>query len=193
MFIFLADKIISIIALLILSPLLFVIAVCVYFDLGNPIIFKQKRVGLHGKVFEIYKFRSMKNSNSSEVLQAHEETDRISKFGNFLRNSNFDELPQLINILKGDISVVGPRPHEVSQDRLFSRTLENYTLRHEVLPGLTGLAQVSGLSGPIKSQDQLIQRTEYDISWVNNKSIFLYFKIILSTFLIFVRAVLGLK
>ena len=193
MFIFLSDKIISLFALLILSPLLLFIALFVYFDLGRPIIFKQKRVGLNGKVFEIYKFRSMKHSNSTEVLQAHEENHRISKFGNYLRLSNFDELPQLINILKGDLSVVGPRPHEISQDRLFSRTIKNYNLRHKVMPGLTGLAQISGLSGPIKSQAQLIQRTEYDITWVNNKSIFLYFIIILRTFMVLVRAVLGLK
>ena len=160
MIIYLADKLISIFALLILSPLLILIAILVYLDLSSPIIFKQNRVGLHGRVFEIYKFRSMKHSNSLEVLQAHEETDRISKFGNFLRQSNLDELPQLINILKGDLSVVGPRPHEVSQDRLFSRTIENYTLRQKVKPGLTGYAQVVGLNGPIKSKDQLLQRTK---------------------------------
>lgn len=184
MIIYLADKLISIFALLILSPLLLLIAILVYLDLGSPIIFKQNRVGLHGRVFEIYKFRSMKHSNSLEVLQAHEETERISKFGNILRQSNLDELPQLINILSGSMSVVGPRPHEISQDKYYLETIDGYHLRYKVKPGLTGHAQVNGFSGPIYNKNIILRRVENDIYWVNNKSMVLYFKIIFKTFLL---------
>lgn len=182
MFIIFADKLISIFALFILSPLLFVIAILVYFDLGSPIIFKQKRVGINGKEFEIYKFRSMKNTKALIVLQAHEEKKRISKFAHILRLSNFDELPQLFNILKGDMSVVGPRPHESSHDIIFSKKIKNYKIRQKVKPGLTGLAQINGYAGPIESNFQIIQRVKYDIYWVKKKNFCLYLLIILKTF-----------
>jgi putative colanic acid biosynthesis UDP-glucose lipid carrier transferase len=187
MFIALTDKVISIIALLLLTPLLLIIAIFVYLDLGRPIIFKQKRVGLNGKVFEIYKFRSMKHSNSSKVLQAHEEEERISNLGNFLRLNNFDELPQLINVIKGHMSLVGPRPHELSQDLLFSNEVIYYKFRSRVKPGITGLAQANKLNGPLISKKMLHKRVKHDIYWVRKKSYCLYILILLQTFLMIIK------
>lgn len=189
MFIYISDKLISILAILFLSPLLLVVSVVIYYNMGSPIIYKQKRVGLNSREFTIYKFRSMKQSTSSKVLQAHEEEKRITRLGHILRKSNLDELPQLLNILNGDMSFVGPRPHEKSQDRLFSQTIENYSLRYKVKPGLTGLAQVNQFSGPIKNNHMLNKRVEHDIFWVKNKGIYLYYKIIFNTFLLLIKNV----
>lgn len=182
MLIYLSDKVISVISLIILSPLLLFISILIYFDLGRPIFFTQKRVGLHGRVFKIYKFRTMKKSNHRKVLQAHEEHERITKVGAIFRSSRLDELPQLLNVIKGDMSIVGPRPHEESQDKHFCNEIINYKLRHMVKPGLTGFAQVNGFTGPITDNQMIMKRIDYDLIWVRERNIFLYYIIILRTF-----------
>ena len=189
MFIFLTDKIISIFALLVLSPLIFIIGIIVYFDLGSPIIFKQKRVGLHGKVFEIYKFRTMKNSNSSVIKQSHLEQERITKFGKFLRTSHLDELPQIYNVLKGDMSIVGPRPHEINQDKEFEKKYPKYMLRRNCLPGITGLSQINGFAGPIINEEFMHCRIHYDLVYNERIGVRLYFYIIFKTFILIVSQI----
>ena len=164
----------------------------IYFDLGRPIIFKQKRVGLHGKVFEIYKFRTMKHSNSSKVKQSHLEDDRITKLGKLLRTLHLDELPQFYNVLRGDMSIVGPRPHELSQDKIFFNDYLSYKLRRNCLPGLTGLSQIKGFAGPIINENFLKKRIRYDAFYSSNVKFNFYLYIIFKTFIVLTFAFITL-
>lgn len=166
------DIVFSLFALILLSPVLLILAVLIKLNLGSPILFKQQRPGLHGKVFTIYKFRTMTDGNdeSGELLP---DSKRLTKFGKFLRASSLDELPELINILKGDMSFVGPRPLSVKYLPYYN---EYEKQRHYVRPGLTGLAQVNG-----RNKATWEERFEYDIEYVNQLSILLDIKIILKT------------
>jgi lipopolysaccharide/colanic/teichoic acid biosynthesis glycosyltransferase len=134
------DVICSLLALIVLSPVLLVTAILVRFKLGSPVIFKQKRPGLHEKIFTLYKFRTMTNQRDEQGDLLPDEV-RLTKFGKMLRSTSLDELPELWNILKGDMSVVGPRP-QLIKDMVFMTTEQRE--RHSVRPGLTGLAQVNG-------------------------------------------------
>ena len=148
---------------------------------GRPVFFRQLR-GLHGKRFNIFKFRTMLNENTTtEIKQAHLENHRITRTGNFLRNSFLDELPQLINVLLGDMSLVGPRPHEAGQDEQFKRLVDNYSQRQRLKPGLTGLAQLRGLVGPITLNEYLILRVSSDLELVDKFSLSFYAKILAIT------------
>jgi sugar transferase EpsL len=166
------DFIVSLIALIILSPVMLVTAILVRYKLGSPVIFKQQRPGLYGKPFYLYKFRTMtdERDENGELLPDHM---RLTPFGQLLRKLSLDELPQLYNVLKGDMSFVGPRP-------LLMKYLPYYTheemKRHNVRPGITGLAQVSGRNN--LSWDE---RLKLDVYYVENQSIFLDFYIMLKT------------
>jgi len=150
------DFILSLVAIVILSPLMVVIAILVRVKLGSPVIFKQKRPGLNEKIFTIYKFRTMTDERD-ETGELLPDSERLTKFGKFLRSTSLDELPELLNILKGDMSIVGPRPQLV-KDMVFM-TVEQRK-RHNVLPGLTGLAQVNGRNG-ITWEEKLALDLEY--------------------------------
>lgn len=175
------DKFFAILAVMTLLPLLLFVCIAIFFTQGSPIFFSQERTGKDQRTFKILKFRSMKRIDSETVEQAHLEKHRITKFGGFLRATNFDELPQLFNILKGDMSFVGPRPHEKKQDEKFSIDLPSYKKRHSTKPGLTGLAQVSSYSGPIIDDDFLRKRVAYDIVWCRDPSLKRYINIWLCT------------
>ena len=153
------DFILSLCALIVLSPVLLIVAILVRVKLGSPIIFKQKRPGKDEKIFTLYKFRTM-TDEKDENGNLLPDSERLTKFGKFLRSTSLDELPELINILKGDMAIVGPRP-------LLVEYLEFYTEeekhRHDVRPGLTGLAQVNGRNN-LKWDDRLA----YDVKYVNN-------------------------
>jgi lipopolysaccharide/colanic/teichoic acid biosynthesis glycosyltransferase len=136
----LLDLSIALISLIILSPLMILIGILVAVFLGRPIFFRQKRPGFHGKIFKIYKFRTM-NEKTDESNQLLPDKDRLTKFGQFLRTTSLDELPELFNILLGDMSIVGPRPLLISYLPLYN---PHQMRRHDVLPGLTGWAQVNG-------------------------------------------------
>ncbi|MEN6294430.1 MAG: sugar transferase [Methanobacterium sp.] len=166
------DIILSIASLIILSPLLLIIAILVHFDIKSPIIYKQKRIGLNGKTFTIYKFNKMKDfhDKNGELLP---DEQRITKFGMFLRSSSLDELPQLWNILKGDMSIVGPRPL-LEKDLAFMNPEQRK--RHFVLPGLTGLAQINGRNH-LKWEDKF----KYDLEYTQNISFSGDIKICLKT------------
>jgi putative colanic acid biosysnthesis UDP-glucose lipid carrier transferase len=138
---------------------------------GNP-IFVQKRVGKNRKIFKCYKFRSMRINLTPEI-QAVEHDERITRVGRFLRYSGLDEFPQFINILLGQMSVVGPRPHMVAHDEMFEKMIPQYSKRHKVKPGITGLAQIKGCRGSISNSEQLEARTRYDIFYVANMNLFL--------------------
>ena len=147
----------------------------------GPIIFKQKRNGLHGKEFWIYKFRSMRENEESDEQQATKEDARKTKIGNFMRRTNIDEIPQFLNVFLGDMSIVGPRPHMVKHTEEYSKQVDNFMVRHWVKPGITGWSQVTGLRGEIKNTDQIAKRVEGDIWYIEHWSFALDIRIIFMT------------
>lgn len=171
------DILFSLIFIVILSPFFIVISIMVKTSSPGPIFFKQIRTGFRGEEFYIYKFRSMKQNLEADTKVATENDPRKTKMGTFLRKYNLDELPQLLNILKGDMSFVGPRPHMVSQTKDFYDTYNNYLVRHWVKPGLTGWAQVNGLRG----NSNIEKRLKFDIYYIENWSIFFDIQIIFLT------------
>ena len=158
-----------------------IIAALTHFLQPGPVFFKQKRNGLNGKEFVCYKFRSMKVNADADLVQATEDDPRKTKFGNFLRRTSLDELPQFINVLKGEMSIVGPRPHMVSQTKEYSRIIDKYMVRHWVLPGITGWAQVNGARGETKELWQMEDRIKKDVWYIENWSFSLDLKIIFKT------------
>lgn len=148
----------------------------------GPVFFAQKRSGLGGQEFVMLKFRSMKVNAQSDTLQASPDDPRKTKFGNFLRRSSIDELPQFINVLRGDMSIVGPRPHMVKHTQEYSELIDKYMVRHWVRPGITGWAQVSGARGETRELWQMEDRIKKDIWYIENWSITLDFQIIFLTF-----------
>jgi len=144
---------IALLALIILSPLFILVSILIKFDSSGPVIFKQKRNGLNNKIFHIWKFRTMRvMENGLDVKQVKKDDVRVTRIGNFLRKSSIDELPQLINVLFGDMSIVGPRPHPVALNDRFRPLIKNYDQRAAMKPGLTGLAQIKGYRGPTDVQ-----------------------------------------
>ena len=134
----------------------------------GPIFFKQMRTGLNGREFKCYKFRSMRVNDEADKKQATADDPRKTKFGNFLRRSNIDELPQFINVLKGDMSLVGPRPHMLKHTEEYSHLINKYMVRHFVKPGITGWAQVTGFRGETKELWQMEGRVQRDIWYIEH-------------------------
>jgi len=172
----------SLFALLFLVPLIYpIVAILIYFDSGFPILYKQKRNGLYGKEFLCLKFRTMKPNKDNDVKATVRGDRRVTKIGKFLRKTSIDELPQFINVLRGEMSIVGPRPHMISQDEHYTKIINKYTLRHYVKPGITGLAQVKGYRGEINSDKDMEMRIITDIYYVKNWSFFMDIVIIIKT------------
>jgi putative colanic acid biosynthesis UDP-glucose lipid carrier transferase len=163
-----------------LWPILWVL---VKLESKGPLLFKQKREGIHVEKFVCYKFRSMKMNNLSHQVHATKNDNRVTKMGAFLRKTSMDELPQFINVLFGDMSVVGPRPHLESLSLEYQKDVKDYLKRHIVKPGITGLAQVSGCRGEIKNKIDIKNRVRFDIFYIENWSFFFDIKIILQTIL----------
>lgn len=161
--------------------------VCLFVAIGTlltspgPIFFRQKRTGYNGKSFTMYKFRSMRVNAEADTLQATEDDPRKTKFGDFLRRTSIDELPQLINVFRGDMSIVGPRPHMESHTEQYSKLIEDYLVRHLCKPGLTGWAQVCGCRGETKTVEEMAERVRHDIWYIENWSVTLDLRIILKT------------
>jgi len=165
------DIVASIIGLTLLSPLLLLFAVLTRLDSNGPALFRQTRYGFNLKPFEIIKFRTMSvMENGDEVKQVRLNDPRVTRFGAFMRKWNIDELPQLINVLKGDMSLVGPRPHAVAHDQEFAKKIAQYARRMNVRPGITGLAQVNGFRGPTDTDEKIRQRVERDLHYIDNWS-----------------------
>ncbi|MFT3812149.1 MAG: undecaprenyl-phosphate glucose phosphotransferase [Acidovorax sp.] len=177
------DFILSSLILLAISPLLLIIAAAVKLDSPGPVFFKQARNGWSGKTFHIWKFRSMyvHTPEAGVVKQASRNDPRITRVGGFLRKTSLDELPQLINVLRGEMSLVGPRPHAVQHDAEYSQRINSYFARHNIKPGITGLAQVRGFRGETRDIEQMQQRVESDIEYINNWSVWLDVTILLRT------------
>jgi putative colanic acid biosynthesis UDP-glucose lipid carrier transferase len=161
-----------------LTPLL---AIIIKIETKGPVFFKQKRNGLDYKEFFCYKFRSMRPSLTAHLYQATKEDERVTRVGRIIRKTSVDELPQFINVLKGEMAVVGPRPHMVSHTHMYAERIDKFMVRHFIKPGITGLAQVSGYRGEVENDDDIINRVKYDIFYLENWSLLLDLKIVFQT------------
>ena len=158
-------------ALIVLLPLLFCVAAAIKLDSSGPIIFRQWRRGFNGRPFQIFKFRTMLVQEDGDVVVAAQRHDlRVTRVGNLLRRASVDELPQLFNVIQGNMSLVGPRPHALAHDNEFEKLLDNYAYRHHVKPGLTGWAQVNGYRGELRTIADIEQRVKYDLWYIDNWS-----------------------
>lgn len=167
---------------LICSPIILIpVAIAVKCSSPGPVFFKQKRTGLKGKEFNCYKFRTMKVNNKSDEMQATKNDPRKTRVGEFLRKTSIDELPQFWNVFKGDMSVVGPRPHMIKHTEDYSKLIDLYMVRHLVKPGITGWAQVNGYRGETRELWQMEKRVQYDVWYIENWDFFLDLKIIYLT------------
>ena len=176
------DIFFSICVIVLIFPIIFpIISVIIKLTSSGPIFFKQLRSGINNKEFFCYKFRTMNVNLYSDEKQATKKDPRITSFGRFLRTSNLDEFPQFINVLFGDMSVVGPRPHMIKHTNQYSKIIDNYMVRHLVNPGITGAAQVYGFRGETKTPKQMEGRIKLDIWYIENWSLLLDFKIIVLT------------
>lgn len=165
----------------ILSWLFPLIAILIKSGSKGPLLFKQLRHGRDNVPFYCYKFRTMKVNDTADTQQATEHDPRVTKIGAFLRSSSLDELPQFINVLKGEMSIVGPRPHAVRMNEIFSEEVENFMFRHAVRPGITGLAQAKGYRGETKDFYDIYSRCKLDLFYIKNWSILFDLRIILWT------------
>jgi len=177
-----SDIIIASIIIVLISPLLLAIAIGVKLSSPGPVLFKQRRNGLDGHEIVVYKFRSMRTMEDGEVVrQATRNDPRVTPFGAFLRRTSFDELPQFFNVLRGTMSIVGPRPHAVTHNKEYRQIIKAYMVRHKVKPGITGWAQVNGQRGETDTVEKMRMRVEYDLEYLRNWSLGLDLKIIVST------------
>ncbi|MGZ5921132.1 MAG: sugar transferase [Rhizomicrobium sp.] len=157
---------------LVLLPILSLIALAILLESRGPILFRQRRSGRDGKVFIIYKFRTMHVlEDGTDIVQATRNDGRTTAVGRFLRRSSIDELPQLLNVLKGEMSLVGPRPHAVAHDQYYLQTVPNYKLRFYSKPGITGLAQIKGFRGEVRDIPHMEERIARDLEYIENWSL----------------------
>lgn len=177
------DRVIAFVALLLLSPLMVWVAWKIKQSSEGPIFFKQKRHGWDGRVINVWKFRSMSlhTEETGAVKQATKDDPRVTEIGSLIRRTSIDELPQLINVLQGKMSLVGPRPHAIEHNDYYSGKINAYLARHRIKPGITGLAQISGYRGETETLDKMEKRVEYDLSYINNWSLWLDIKILIKT------------
>ncbi len=180
----LEDRMLAGLILALISPLLLVIAAMIKFDSRGPVLFRQKRYGFNNEVIEVLKFRTMyvdRCSPDSNVPQATREDPRVTRVGRFLRRTSLDELPQFMNVLTGNMSIVGPRPHAVAHNEQYAGVIDQYLARHRVKPGITGWAQVNGLRGETETLEKMEQRVRYDLYYIDNWSLLFDLRIIFRT------------
>ncbi|MEN7528825.1 MULTISPECIES: undecaprenyl-phosphate glucose phosphotransferase [unclassified Cupriavidus] len=167
--------------ILALSPLLLTIAVMVKLSSHGPVLFRQQRLGIDGHPFHVYKFRTMRMHADTGVTQATRGDPRVTRIGAFLRRTSLDELPQFFNVLRGEMSVVGPRPHAMEHNEIYKELIDRYMLRHRVKPGITGWAQINGLRGQTDTIEKMRKRIEFDIYYIQHWSFQLDLRIIVRT------------
>jgi putative colanic acid biosynthesis UDP-glucose lipid carrier transferase len=183
-----SDLVLASLILVLLTPLLLLIALGVKLGSPGPVIFRQRRYGLDGKEIIVYKFRSMTVcEDGGDIRQAQKGDSRLTPFGAFLRKSSLDELPQLVNVLQGRMSIVGPRPHAVAHNEMYRKLIKGYMVRHKVRPGMTGWAQVNGLRGETDTLDKMQARIEHDLEYLRNWSPRLDLYIIFKTVFVVLR------
>jgi putative colanic acid biosynthesis UDP-glucose lipid carrier transferase len=177
------DRSLAVIMLLLTSPLFLLIALCIKMTSRGPVFFKQARLGFDGRTITVYKFRTMvmHREEGGQVTQATVHDKRVTSFGRLLRRTSLDELPQLINVLQGRMSIVGPRPHALAHNELYKDTVRAYMHRHHVKPGITGWAQVNGWRGETDTLSKMQKRVEYDLFYINNWSLGFDLKILFLT------------
>jgi putative colanic acid biosynthesis UDP-glucose lipid carrier transferase len=184
----LSDVLLASLILLALAPVLLAIAIGVKLSSPGPVIFRQRRYGLDGKEITVYKFRSMTVcEDGGEIRQARKDDRRVTPFGAFLRRSSLDELPQLVNVVQGRMSIVGPRPHAVAHNEQYRKLIKGYMVRHKVRPGMTGWAQVNGLRGETDTLDKMQARIEHDLEYLRNWSLRFDLYIIFKTIFVVLR------
>ena len=163
-------------------PLLLLLALLVKLTSKGPVLFVQRRFGRRGREISVWKFRTMRvQENGAEVRQATRDDPRITPIGAFMRRTSLDELPQFVNVLLGDMSIVGPRPHAIAHNQFYRTQILEYMLRHKVKPGITGLAQVNGCRGETDTMDKMIQRVEFDLEYIRRQSFWLDLAIVCRT------------
>jgi Undecaprenyl-phosphate glucose phosphotransferase len=179
------DKLFATAALVLLSPLFLLVAILIKLESPGPVFYAPVRIGKAGRPFKVYKFRSMRLNDAAAggTLSTQQNDPRITRLGRILRKYSLDELPQFLNVLKGDMSVVGPRPHRSFLNQQFQESVDKYMVRHYFKPGITGWAQVNGWRGPTDTKEQKDQRTQHDLWYVENWSLWLDIKIICLTIL----------
>lgn len=177
------DKVLAALLLVLAAPLMLAIAAAVKLSSPGPVLFRQMRYGFNNKSFEVFKFRTMRIHDETEgfLPQATQDDPRITAIGGFLRRSSLDELPQLINVLGGSMSLVGPRPHAVSHNDYYGGIINGYLGRHRVKPGITGWAQIHGLRGETQTLDEMKQRVQFDLHYIDRWSVLLDLRILLMT------------
>ena len=182
------DVVIAGTALVCLLPLLILTAIAIKMDSPGPILFRQRRCGFNGKPFKIFKFRTMSVlEDGGRIAQAERNDSRVTRIGGWLRRTSIDELPQLFNVLSGEMSIVGPRPHAMAHDDQFEKLVEKYPYRQHIKPGITGWAQVNGHRGQTRTVADVEQRTKLDLWYLNNWTLALDFKILVMTVIEVVR------
>jgi putative colanic acid biosynthesis UDP-glucose lipid carrier transferase len=176
------DIVFSALFLCTIYPVIYlIVAISIKLSSPGPVLFKQKRTGIYGEEFDCYKFRSMRMNEDADKKQAAKNDPRITRIGHFLRRSNLDEIPQFFNVLKGEMSVVGPRPHMLKHTELYSAIIDKYMVRHLVKPGITGWAQVNGYRGETRTMEQMEARIRYDVWYLENWNFLLDLKIVFVT------------
>jgi putative colanic acid biosynthesis UDP-glucose lipid carrier transferase len=182
------DIVFATLLLIVAAPVMLLIAIAIKLDSPGRVIFKQDRYGLDGERIVVYKFRTMTVSeNGAVVVQAKRNDSRVTRVGRFLRRTSLDELPQLVNVLQGRMSLVGPRPHAVAHNEEYRKLISGYMVRHKVTPGITGLAQVSGCRGETSTVDDMRRRVQYDLEYLRHWCWLLDIKIMLRTVVLIVR------
>ncbi|WP_407331534.1 undecaprenyl-phosphate glucose phosphotransferase [Enterovibrio sp. 27052020O] len=176
------DIILSILIIILISPVLLAVAIGVKMSSPGPIIFKQHRYGLDGQQIKVWKFRSMSTTDNGDVVkQATKNDPRVTPFGAFIRRTSLDELPQFFNVLRGSMSIVGPRPHAVAHNEQYRAIVDRYMLRHKVKPGITGWAQINGYRGETDTLDKMEKRIQFDLEYIQNWSLWMDIKIVFAT------------
>ncbi len=174
------DRLFALAVLLLLSPLLLALALAIKLDSSGPVLFRQLRIGRDGLPFHVYKFRSMRvhQEHDGQLTQATRDDPRITPIGRLMRRTSLDELPQFFNVLCGEMSVVGPRPHALAHHERYLRRLPGYLHRHSMKPGITGWAQIHGYRGETDTDDKMARRLDHDLHYIRHWSFWLDLKIV---------------
>jgi putative colanic acid biosynthesis UDP-glucose lipid carrier transferase len=182
------DIVLTLLVMMPALPVMALVAMAVKLTSPGPVIFKQRRYGLDGEAILVYKFRSMYvTEDGPRVKQATRDDDRITAVGRWLRRTSLDELPQLFNVLDGTMSLVGPRPHAIAHNEMYRRLIKGYMLRHKVLPGITGLAQIKGYRGETAQLEQMQARVNYDLDYLRQWTPSLDLRILVRTVVQFLQ------
>lgn len=178
------DIIFASVAIIVLIPVWIIVSLWIALTSPGGVFFRQKRTGRDGKDFNMYKFRSMVVNDEADTLQAGSTDPRITPVGRFIRQSSIDELPQLFNVIKGDMSIIGPRPHMVKHTEMYSELIPNYMARHRMKPGLTGYAQIKGFRGATPNVEDMQRRVDADNYYIDHFSLWMDLKILTQTILL---------